>query len=381
MRTLLTKRLGIRYPIIQAPMANATDAKLVTVVSNLGGLGSLGAARMSPQEIRLAIREIRQKLAAPNLPFNVNLFAPRDHFKDYVHPPTVQHRVNMRQCANEMRQELGMEPIHEDDDTSVDTYLLNEPGYSFEDQLNVVLEEKVPVFSFTFGIPPLDLLKSVRQNGTLIMGTVNSLEEALLLNETGVVDFIVAQGLEAGGHRAQFTQSEMMPLFSLVQQIVRSEQIDTERVPVVASGGIHTGDAIVSMLALGASGVQVGTAFLPTHESCVSETNKQVLLSGQFAEQGTVLTKVFSGRQCRFLRNRVMRELHRHESGCYPYPLQTLVMNDLFTEAKRQQHADLVPVMCGQNFALCKNQPTSAAQVFQQLVSETESCLHRLNTI
>jgi nitronate monooxygenase len=361
-KTSITKLLNIKYPIILAPMAKVSSAQLVATISNSGGLGSFGAAMLSPEELRKTIKDIRNLTSKP---FAINLFALRDHLADCKVDQRSQ--MEMRQVSNEFRRELNLEQ-----DLTDGNYAYEYP-YAFSEQVDVIVQERVPVFSFTFGIPSDSILQKLRQNGTKIIGTANSLEEARLLECSGV-DAIVAQGLEAGGHRAKFTNAEMLPLFSLVQQIVNT----IPHLPVIASGGIMNGRGIVSALALGASAVQMGTAFIPTDESNANKIWKSTLLNGYMAEEGTLLTKSITGRQCRFLSNRIVKKLHEYEEGAYPYPIQSKVMGDIYSAAEKKNRPDLLPMMAGQNAILCKDQPTKATQVFEKLISEATKVIEQL---
>ncbi len=285
-KTALTEVLDIQYPIIQAPMAGGvTTPELIAAVSNAGALGSLGAGYLEPEAIRRLIGTIR---SLTDKPFAVNLFVSEPAVADG------ERSARTRFLLEPFRQELGL--------PTATAELPNPP--SFKEQLAVVLEEAVDALSFTFGIPRPEELEALRQRGILTIGTATHLMEGILLEESGV-DMIVAQGSEAGGHRATFSGSHeqgMVGTMALVPVLV-----DQVNIPVMAAGGIMDGRGIVAALALGASGVQMGTAFLACPESGAHPRYKEIL--GQSTEIDTTLTRVFSGKYARGIKNRFIDEL------------------------------------------------------------------------
>ncbi|HET6232673.1 MAG TPA: nitronate monooxygenase, partial [Longimicrobiaceae bacterium] len=240
----LAARLGIRHAIVQGPMSGGgSTPALAAAVSNAGGLGSLGAAYLSADQIRADIAEVRR---LTDQPFLVNLFAGgREHAHETVDAGPMLALVARRHA------ELGLPaPV-----------LPAPPADPFDAQLEAVLEYRVPIFSFTFGIPGAAAMAELRRRGVFVMGTATTVDEAVRLEDAGV-DAVVAQGSEAGGHRGTFGapfEAAMIGTLALVPQVV-----DAVRVPVVASGGIMDGRGIVAARALGAAAVQLGTAFLAT---------------------------------------------------------------------------------------------------------------------
>jgi nitronate monooxygenase len=275
----LTELLGIRYPIVQAPMAGGPSTiELAVAVSEAGGLGSIAGASLSPDQLRQAIRAVRERTRRP---FAVNVFAPLSPVE--VHPNAVEA---IRHELARHRERLGLpEPKSPPP-----------PGWTVEDQLAVVAEERVPALSFTFGIPPLNGL-----DGVVLMGTATTPKEAVALEQVGV-DVVVAQGAEAGGHRGTFIGSfedGLVGLVALVPQVVQAVSA-----PVVASGGIIDGRGIAAVLALGAEGVQLGTAFLFCPESGASAPWRRAL-----RELPTVVTDAYTGRPARGARTAFIAEL------------------------------------------------------------------------
>ena len=266
--TPLTELLGVRLPVVQAPMVGASTPELAAAVSNAGGLGSIAGTGLSPDELRDAIRETR---AHTKRPFAVNLFAP-------LPEPSSKGLADWAAL-------LGGEPT-----------LPPAPPWSLDDQLAVLADESVAIFSFTFGIPPLDRFDAVT------IGTATTVEEAVALERAGV-DVVVAQGFEAGGHRGAFLGD---PGRSLVGGLALLPQVtDAVSVPVVAAGGIMDGRGIAAALALGAQGVQLGTAFLGCQESGASEEHRAAL------GDETTISRVMTGRHARGVRTPLVDELER----------------------------------------------------------------------
>jgi nitronate monooxygenase len=217
----------------------------------------------------------------------------------------------------------------------------------FEDQVRALLDEKVPVFSFIFGIPPREILKECRTKQIVTIGTATTPDEAAALQEAGV-DAIAASGFEAGGHRSSFlraAEDSLMGTFSLVPQIV-----DIVEVPVIAAGGIAEARGVVAALALGAEAVQMGTAFLACEGSGASRLHREALLGKKAGH--TALTTGFTGRLARGIRNRLMEELNREGTEILPYPLQRGLIRNLTMAAEAAGRSDLVPMWAGQSASL-----------------------------
>jgi nitronate monooxygenase len=244
----------------------------------------------------------------------------------------------------------------------------------FENQVQVILDVRPPIFSFLFGVPSAQILEECRRRGILTMGAATTLDEALVLDAAGV-DMIVASGFEAGGHRPSFlapAEKSLMGTFVLVQ-LIR----DRVRVPVIAAGGIATGRGIAAALALGADGVQVGTAFLACEESGAPEFHREKL----FSEEGkyTVLTRAFTGRLGRGLRNRVSEEISGKEESILPFPLQTQLMSPLRQQAIAQKKLEMILLWGGQITPLLKYR--KAAELMHALVEEATIYLNEADNI
>lgn len=343
-KTVITELLNIEFPIIQAPMAGATTPELVAAVSNAGGLGSLGAGYMSADEIRKAVKKIR---LLTNKPFGVNLFIPEKH------QASTDQIEKARKIVEEVSQELhfhitGIEPPY---------------APSFDEQMKVVLEEKVPVFSFTFGIPAKNWIEDFKKNGIFLIGTATTLEEAELLEECHI-DAIVAQGSEAGGHRGTFlgkAEDALTKASTLVQSLAKNINL-----PIIAAGGIMDAKSIKQMLESGASALQMGTAFLCCHESGIHPNYKKALLSSKVDD--TTLTRAFSGKLARGLNNKFIQRMEAHQETILDYPIQNALTQAMRKEANKQGCTDFMSMWTGQSSYLCKN--ISAAELIQILNDE-----------
>src|ERR1700676_1614892 len=287
----LTAELGIDYPVIQGPLGGLSSQKLTAAVSNFGGLGSFAAHGLTPGAIKDVIAEIRSLTSKP---FAINL---------WVSMEDEGARISDEDAFNRSLAPLA---VH------IAALGAPRPEYKpyswirFEDQARVLLDERVPVFSFIYGIPPREILEECRAKHIVTIGTATTPEEGSALQEAGV-DAVVASGFEAGGHRGSFlraAEDSLTATFSLVPQIV-----DRVTVPVIAAGGIADARGVIAALALGAEAVQIGTAFLACEGSGASLRHRQAL-RGKHAGH-TALTKGFTGRLARGIHNRLLEELNR----------------------------------------------------------------------
>ena len=353
--TALTERLKLDYPIIQAPLAGGGDTPaLVAAVCEAGGLGFIGAAYLTPPQILEAAREVRSRTARP---FGINLFAP-------VRAPTVPLNplAALKRVAPFYR-ELGLpEPA-----------VPQVAGDAFSGQLAAALGSGASVFSFTLGIPPEDAIVAIKRRGMLLAGTATTVEEAIALEIAGV-NAVVTQGSEAGGHRGTFAgefEAAMVGTMALVPQVV-----DAVSVPVIASGGIMDGRGIAAALALGASAVQMGTAFLTCEEAGIPDAYKEAILGAR--EHETRLTRAFSGRPARGIVNRFMNEVERGApvDAILPFPLQNALTRPLRSAAATQGRAEFLSLWAGQGVRLARRQ--SAADLVEHLARETDAAIQQL---
>ncbi|MFC5404169.1 NAD(P)H-dependent flavin oxidoreductase [Cohnella soli] len=346
--TELTRTLNIRHPIFQAPMAGGpTTPDLVAAVSNAGGIGNLGAGYLTPEQLRGAIQKIRE---LTDQPFGVNLFVPE---QPEVSEQTEEAVAQMTEYLNKYRDKLGI----------VQNPSIKKFSESFEEQVQVLLEEKIPVFSFTFGIPSLDVIHAMQQQGTVVIGTATTVEEANHLEAAGV-NAIVAQGCEAGGHRGTFLKSvseSLIGTMALVPQIV-----DHVSVPVIASGGIMDGRGLVASLALGAAAVQMGTAFLACPESGAHETYKQKILASN--EDSTEITLAYSGKAARGIRTAFMNDMQQYPGEIPAYPIQNALTRDIRQAAAKANDSQYMSLWAGQGVRLANDQ--SAAAIVKQTIDQ-----------
>ena len=328
----LTAKLGIDYPIIQGPLGGLSSQKLTAAVSNFGGLGSFGAHRLTPGAIKDVIAEIR---SITSKPFAMNLWV------------SMEDEGARTSDENAFKRSLAPLAVH------LAALGAPRPAYTpysptrFEDQARVLLDEKIPVFSFIYGIPPQEILEECRAKRIVTIGTATTPEEGAALQEAGV-DAIVASGFEAGGHRGSFlraAEDSLTGTFSLVPQIA-----DMVNVPVIAAGGIADARGVIAALALGAEAVQMGTVFLACEESGASRLHRQVLRGKKAGH--TALTKGFTGRLARGIHNRLLEELNQAGTPILPYPLQRRLVRNLAIPAEAAGLSDLLPLWAGQSASL-----------------------------
>jgi nitronate monooxygenase len=347
-KTRITASLGIEYPIIQGPLGGLSTQRLTGTVSNFGGLGSFGAHGWAPSAIKEIIAEIRTLTAKP---FAMNLWVSMED--EGAHTSGSEAFARSLPFLSPHIQALG---------GTLPAFTPYVP-IKFEDQARVLLDAKVPAFSFIYGIPPKEILDECRAQGILTIGAATTADEAIVLEQAGV-DVIAASGFEAGGHRGSFLRSAEQSLtgtFSLIPQVV-----DAVSVPVVAAGGIADARGIVAAFALGAEGVQIGSAFLACEESGASVHHRKALLSGNTLRTG--LTRGFTGRLARGIHNQLLEELNRPGVEILPYPLQRALVRNLAIPAEKAAKPELLPLWAGQSASLCRQ--TDAKELLQTLVSE-----------
>jgi len=351
---LVSQRLGIDYPLIVAPMAGGPSTPdLVAAVSEAGALGSFGAGYLQPEAIRAAIREIRARTARP---FAVNLFVPE------VGPPPGEEAVAAAIAA--------LEPIRRELKVPREIGLLGSSP-SFSAQLAVVKEERVPAFSFTFGVLPASEVRELHALGMMVMGTATTVEEARVLEANGI-DAVVAQGAEAGGHRGTFAGPGEHGLIGTMALVPQIEQ--AVRIPVIAAGGIMDGRGVVAAFALGATAVQMGTAFLACPESGAHALHKQAVLERSAFDQ-TRLTRAYSGKLVRGFGNRFMVEVEK-AGAILPYPYQNAITRELRTEAAKQGRSDLASMWAGQGAPLAAEK--RAGELVREVVAHAERVAAKL---
>lgn len=347
--------LDIELPIIQAPMAGSDSAALAGAVSAAGGLGSIGCASRTLDDIDATVRDIRRQT---NRPFNLNFFchdAPRDN---------PMREAEWLERLTPYYAELGIAPPER----------LTAGRAPFDETLCELIEEtRPPVVSFHFGLPPDALFHRVKAAGCRVLCSATTPEEAVWLAEQGV-DAIIAQGAEAGGHRGVFaedwrTGSGMIGTLSLVPQVV-----DAVAMPVIATGGIADGRGIAACFALGAGGVQIGTAFLFTPESAISDAYRRALSTGRASD--TRATNIITGRPARGLRNRLMREVGLIAEEAPDFPLAATASAPLRAAAEAKGSDEFTSLWAGQSVELGRAMP--AGELTRLLAAEADDVLARL---
>ncbi len=337
--------LGIELPIIQAPMAGVQGSALAAAVSEAGGLGSLPCGMLSVTAMH---RELAAVTAATSKPFNVNFFC---------------HTLPVASIERETIWKAALAPYYKEYALDANAVAAGPARAPFDDVYADALREFKPaVISFHFGLPAEKLLARVRAYGAKILSSATTVAEAQWLESRGV-DAIIAQGLEAGGHRGMFLSDDLnsqVGTFALLPQIVRAVQV-----PVIAAGGIADAQGVAAALKLGAAGVQIGTSYLLCPEATTSSVHRAALKSDLACR--TAVTNLFSGGPARGIVNRLMKDLGPMSSLAPAYPLASAALAALRTKAENSGRGDFSPLWSGQNASGCKE--ISAAQLTQDLAS------------
>jgi nitronate monooxygenase len=341
------RELGITHPIIQAPMAGGPSTpELAAAVSNAGGLGSLGSAYSTPEQIT---SEIKKVCALTKKPFNVNLFA------GGYPPESPVDAAPMLALLAEIHEALHLPP----------PTLPAWPVNPFEAQLQAILEARPAVFSFTLGIPEPHAMARLKAVGIAIFGTATTVQEGKMLDAIGVTA-IVAQGAEAGSHRGTFAgsfENAMIPTLELVRSLRA-----TVSTPVIASGGLMDGQDIAQAFASGASAAQLGTAFLTCPEAGTPEAYRHAILAAR--EGSTVITRVFSGRPARALPNAFISKLEGKEKMILPFPLQNALTRPMRNAAAKLGESGYLSLFVGQG--VTRARPMPAPALMSRLVAEMQ---------
>jgi len=354
-QTRVATTLGIQYPIIQGPLGGFSSQRLTGAVSNFVGLGSFGAHSLQPHAIKEVIAEIRSLTTKP---FAINLWVSMEDEAAPASDAAAFHRA-LSHLSPHIRAVGGTEPD-----------FVPYKSIRFEDQARVLLDAKVPAFSFIYGIPPKEILDEARKQNIATIGTATTPDEAIALEQAGV-NLVVASGFEAGGHRGSFLRSSEDSLtgtFSLVPQTV-----DAVRIPVIAAGGIADARGIAAAFCLGAEGVQIGTAFLACEESGANPLHREAILSGQ--ARHTSLTRGFTGRLARGIHNQLVESLDRPGTEFLPYPLQRALMRNLALPAQKAGRTDLLALWAGQSASLAHC--PSVKELFHSLVDDAAEKINR----
>ena len=361
-RSDLLELLGIDLPIVQAPMAGAQGSALAIAVSEAGGLGSLACALLKSNDIRAEYATIR---AATTRPVNLNFFCHRRVRDDAA---AVADEAWRRRLGDYFT-ELGISP---------DVPLPTTDLQPFGPESCEIVEELAPeVVSFHFGLPDPELVARVRAAGATVMSSATTVDEARWLCERGC-DVVIAQGAEAGGHRAMFLAADISDVATQVGTMALVPQIvDAVDVPVIAAGGIADGRGIAAAFALGASGTQIGTGFLLTPEALISDLHARALRSPASAR--TALTNVFTGRPARSIETRLMREVGPLSDDAPPFPRASGALIPLRGVAEKHGDTSFTSLWSGQAARLAREVP--AGDLTKLLAEEALQCLRALRTM
>lgn len=352
----LAKLLGTQFPLIQAPMAGANDAKMAAAVSAAGGLGSLPCAMLDLATMRTQVEQIR---AQTDQPFNLNFFCHT--------PAQAQNRKGQsghdqawREYLAPYYQELGLDP---------NASAANVNRAPFDEAMCELVEALKPaVVSFHFGLPSSALVARVKAAGSVVLSSATTVAEAIWLEQNGC-DAIIVQGLEAGGHRGMFLTDD---IYSQVGTMALLPQVaDAVSLPLIAAGGIADERGIVAALALGASGVQLGSAYLRTTESKISALHREALANS--AGRASALTNVFSGKPARGLMTRIMSEVGPMSDKVPVFPTAGGALAPLKAKAEAQGRSDFTSLWSGQAGALAK--ALGAGELTQELAQNTQKYL------
>jgi nitronate monooxygenase len=344
----------IESPILLAPMAGVIDVEIAIAVAEGGGLASVPGAMISAEKTREQVNIFRQRVRAP---INLNFFC-----HNAVDADPAREKI-WRQRLAPYYSELGLDP-----DAPINTA----NRAPFDAAFCEVVEELRPeVVSFHFGLPEAALLKRVKATGAIVLSSATIVREAVWLEDNGA-DVVIAQGAEAGGHRAMFLTdnlAEQPGTFALVPQVV-----DAVKVPVIAAGGIADGRGIAAAFALGAAAVQIGSAYLRCPESKVSTSARAALASAR--DDSTVITNVMTGRPARGVANRVMREVGPISPDAPAFPHAATALGPLKQAAEKQGRVDFTNLWAGQAIGLGREMP--AAELTRQLAADARTRLSRL---
>lgn len=345
----------IDVPIVQAPMAGVQDVDIAMGAAEGGALGSLPCAMISAEKAREQVQIFRQRVSAP---LNMNFFC---HVSV---DPDAEREAAWRKRLTSYFQELGLDP-------GMSVNAANRAP--FDAQMCELVEELKPeVVSFHFGLPDKTLLARVKAAGSVVIGSATIVKEAVWLEQNGA-DAVIAQGAEAGGHRGMFLTDKIASqpgTMSLVPQVV-----DAVRVPVIAAGGIADGRGIAAAFALGAAGVQIGTAYLRTPESKASILGKAALAAA--SDHATVITNVMTGRPARGVANRLMREVGPVSPDAPAFPHAATALAPLKAAAEKLGRVDFTNLWAGQSVALGRE--LGAAELTRTLAGEARDRLRELS--
>lgn len=345
----LSQLLNITYPIVQSPMLGTSTEEMTAAASNAGCLGSLAVGNLDTE---VCIEKIRATRKLTEKPFIVNFFC-------HTSPPVTDEIRKEYRKAKTYYEQIAADNQLEVKIPDIDELKLN----TYHAPVEAIIQEKIKIASFTFGIPDAESIQRLKANGTILIGTSTSVEEAIQLEEAGI-DIIGVQGLEAGGHRGTF--SEYLPKIgglTLLNQV--SEAVSK---PILYAGGLKNGKSILAAKALGAQGFQVGSLLVGAPESTLKDFERERLRSAKESE--IMITNTVSGRYAQGVRSKLF-DVTAEAGFKVPFPYQTLLTGHLRRAAKASGNPDFVALWIGQSINNYSNQPT--AEILKKLIAETEA--------
>ena len=366
LRTDLCDLLGIEHPILQSGMGSVAGSDLVAEVSRAGGLGILGGVNIPPEELRKRIRAVRARTDRPfglNLWLHTQLQPPADVAR--IPEPTVRA---VQTTLNGFREHLGI-PTTMAPPRQIGDFI----GEAF----NVMLEERVPVWSIGLGNPGRDMVDACHARGIKVVAMVATVDDARGVAAAGV-DAIVAQGGEAGGHRSTWVKPPSPEAANIGAITLVPQVVDAVRVPVIAAGGIADGRGLIAALALGASGILLGTRFVATRESTAPEFWKKSLL--ERGAETTSITDAFTGLYARALSNTFTEQYRAAAAPVLPALVQSAAAQDVFVASVEQRTGEFYPMWSGQSVGLIHNLP-GAGEVVETIAREARAVLDRLRRL
>ena len=359
-RTRLCDLLAIDYPVLQSGMGLIAGPDLVAEVSGAGALGIVAGFMLGVDQLRAAIRDVRSRT---NRPFGVNLWLSADLLSAGAGGAPSDESIQAVQATlNPIRATLGLPAV---------ITRPSVPPDLVPSALQVVLDEHVPVLSIAVGSPDPDLVAECHRRDIKVIAMVTTVADAMTVEAAGV-DAVVAQGAEAGGHRAHFEKPSSPERGAVGTLALVPQLVDSLRVPVIAAGGIADGRGLVAALALGATGVLLGTRFVATRESMAFAAFKKAVLEESGEDTG--VTDTFTGRYARVLRTAFVERYERSGAPVLPFPWQYLIAADIYREAVARDHRDYFPLAAGQSVGLINNLPT-AAEVVESVIREARAVL------
>lgn len=343
----LAQRLNVDRLLLQAPMAGSQGSALALAVCGAGGIGALPAAMLTPEALQEELQALFRGTRGTGQPWNVNFFC---------------HTPPAPDAAREARWREVLAPFYEEAGLDIHAVPAGAGRVPFSHAIADLVEPfRPPIVSFHFGLPTPDLLARVKGWGSVVLSSATTVDEALWLEAQGV-DAVIAQGLEAGGHRGMFLSEDLATQIGTTELL--SQVLAAVKVPVIAAGGIADAAGVRAALALGAAGVQVGTAYLCSDEATTSAVHRAALQSD--AARHTALTTLFSGRPARGIVNRLMRELGPLNPAAPAFPTATAAIAPLRAHFEKQGSGDFSPLWSGQNASGCRS--ASAADITRELL-------------